>query len=108
MRGGENIVNTRNGSAVPWLPPETIVETRCAINARELTPLPAPPVPRDVQAMLQANAAYEALCVEAILNDSYETAWRALRLHPLIANAAQARAILDRVWNTRGNPPNRD
>ncbi len=108
VRGGENIVNTRNGSAVPWLPPETIVETRCAINGRELTPLPAPPVPRDVQAMLQANAAYEALCVEAILNDSYETAWRALRLHPLIANAAQARAILDRVWNTRGNPPNRD
>lgn len=105
LRGGEYVVNARNDSSAPWLPPDTIVETFCQINARTIMLRPAAPTPRDVQAMLQNNAAYEALVVDAILNDSYETAWRALRLNPLVANAAQARAILDVVWATRGYPP---
>lgn len=105
VRGGEAIVNARNDASAPWLPPDTILETFCRINAREITPRPAAPAPRDVQAMLQNNAAYEALAVDAVLNDSYETAWRALRLNPLVANAAQAREILDLIWKTRGYPP---
>lgn len=104
-RGGEAVVNVRNDDSVPWLPPDTIVETHCRINAQSVTPFPAAPAPRDVQAMLQNNAAYEALAVDAILNDSYETAWRALRLNPLVANAAQAREILDFIWKARGYPP---
>jgi len=104
IRGGAAIVNTRNDSAASWLPPDTIVETHCAIRAQAIRPRPFAPTPRDAQAMLQRNAAYEALVVDAILNDSYDTAWRALRLHPLIANAAQAREILDLVWASRGYP----
>ena len=106
LRGGEYIVNARNGSSAPWLAPDTILETFFQINAREITPRPAAPTPRDVQVMLQTNAVYEALVTDAILNDSYDTAWRALCLNPLIANAAQAREILDFVWPTRGYPPN--
>lgn len=105
VRGGEAIVNARNDASAPWLPPDTILETFCRINAHEITPRPAAPAPRDVQAMLQNNAAYEALAVDAVLNDSYETAWRALRLNPLVANVAQAREILDLIWKTRGYPP---
>lgn len=105
IRDGEFVVNARNGSSAAWLPPDTILETLCEINARAIKPRPAAPTPRDVMAMLQNNAAYEALVVDAILNDSYDSAWRALRLNPSIANAAQARAILDVVWRTRGYPP---
>lgn len=104
LRGGEHIVNARNEASAPWLPPDTILETFCEINAQQITPRPAAPTPRDVQAMLQTNAAYEALVVDAILNDSYDTAWRALCLNPLIANAAQARDILDLIWMTRRYP----
>ena len=106
LRGGEYIVNARNGSSASWLAPDTVLETFCKISTREIAPRPAAPTPRDVQAMLQNNAAYEALVTDAILNDSYDTAWRALCLNPLIANAAQARAILDLVWATRGYPSN--
>jgi 6-phospho-beta-glucosidase len=109
LRGGEFVVNARNTSSASWLPSDTIVETFCEINARqplgaEIKPRPFAPTPRDVQAMLQVNAAYEALVVDAILNDSYDMAWRALRLNPLLTNAAQAREILDLVWATRGYP----
>jgi 6-phospho-beta-glucosidase len=103
--GGEHIVNTRNGNAMPWLSSDTIIETRCQISAQGITPELAPSIPPDIQAMLQGNAAYESLVVDAILEDSYDTAWRALRLNPLIANADQAREILDLVWATRGFPP---
>src|SRR5581483_671462 len=104
IRGGAAIGNTRNDSAASWLPPDTIVETHCAIRAQAIRPRPFAPTPRDAQAMLQRNAAYEALVVDAILNDSYDTAWRALRLHPLIANEAPAREIFDLVWASRGYP----
>jgi 6-phospho-beta-glucosidase len=105
LRGGEYIVNARNGASASWLPSDTILETFCEINAQRITPRLAAPTPRDIQAMLQTNAAYEALAVDAILNDSYETAWRALCLNPLIVNAAQARDILDWVWAMREYPP---
>ena len=105
LGAGTQSVNARNGAALPWLPPDTIVETRCEINPQGVTAQPSPTIPpRDVQAMVQLNAAYEALLVEAILTESYETAWRALRLSPLVANTAQARALLDMVWHTRGYP----
>jgi 6-phospho-beta-glucosidase len=105
VQGGEGIVNARNGDALPWLPPDTIIETRCRINSQMISPEPAAPAPRDVKAMLQLYAGYESLVVDAILNDSYETAWRALRLNPLVASTAQARAILDLIWERRGFPP---
>lgn len=105
LRGGEQIVNARNGTAIPWLPPDTNIEARSTINSRGVVPQAAASAPRDVQAMVQLNAAYESLVVDAILEDSYETAWRALRLNPLVQSATQGRAILDLIWKTRGFPP---
>lgn len=99
------IVNVPNDATVPFLPRDTIVEVRAHVSPQGVHPYPTAPVPRDGMAMLQTNAAYEALVVEALLEDSYAKAWRALRLNPLVRSAAQARAILDMVWSTRGYPP---
>lgn len=91
----DHIVNVRNGESVPFLPSETIVEVRSRVSSQGIVPYVTALVPRDVQAMLQTNAAYEALVVEAILEESYDKAWRALRLNPLVSSAAKARAMLD-------------
>jgi 6-phospho-beta-glucosidase len=105
LQSGDYIVNTPNGNAIPWLPPATIIETRARIAPQGVAPYPAAGAPRDAQAMLQLNSAFESLVVDAILEDSYEAAWRALRLNPLVKSSAQARDILDLVWPTRGFPP---
>lgn len=97
----EHIVNVPNGETVPFLPPDTIIETRARVSPQGIEARPCPPVPRDVQAMLQLNSAYEALVVEAIMEDSYVKAWRALELNPLIHGADQARAILDMLWSEK-------
>lgn len=98
---GEMIVNTRNRQSVPFLPQETIVEVRAQVSPQGIIPYVTTAVPRDVQAMLQTNAAYEALVVEAILEESYDKAWRALRLNPLVSSAAKAREMLDVIVNNR-------
>lgn len=96
-QAGDHIVNTRNGESIPFLPPETIVEVRGRVSPDGFLPYVTNGAPRDVQAMLQTNAAYEALVVEAILERSYDKAWRALRVNPLVRSAAQAREIVEVV-----------
>lgn len=97
----DHIVNLRNGETVPFLPPDTTVETRARVSPQGIEAHPCPPVRRDVQAMIQLNSAYEALVVDAILEDSYAKAWLALELNPLIHGADQARAILDMLWSEK-------
>lgn len=50
------------------------------------------------RALLQTNAAYEMLTVEAIVECDRAKALKALLINPLIRTADQARGTLDRVW----------
>lgn len=50
------------------------------------------------RALLQINAAYEMLAVEAIVERDRAQALRALLLNPLIRTADQAKGTLERVW----------
>ena len=92
------IVNTDNEGTIPWLPPDAIIEVPCVVSASGAHPLTVGPVPPDVQAFLVRNCAYEMLAVEAIVERSYDGALRALMLNPMIRDATQARAVLERVW----------
>ncbi len=92
------IVNVDNGDTIPWLPREAIVELPCVVGATGARPLPAAELPQDLCAFLQANCAYEMLAVQAIAERSYGLAWRALLANPMLADADQAREVLERVW----------
>jgi 6-phospho-beta-glucosidase len=94
------IINTDNQGTIPWLPPEAIIEVPCVVGACGARPLTVGSVPPDVQAFLVRNCAYEMLAVQAMVERSYDGALRALMLNPLIHNATQARAVLERVWPT--------
>jgi 6-phospho-beta-glucosidase len=96
------IVNTDNQGTIAWLPPEAIIEVPCVVGASGAHPLTVGPVPADVRAFLVRNCAYEMLAVRAIVERSYDGALRALMLNPLIHNATQARAVLERVWPAAG------
>ncbi len=92
------IVSVDNGSAIPWLPEDAIVELPAIVGADGARPLAAGEVPADVKAMVQMNAAYEILAVEAIVERSYEKALRALMANWMVHNAGQAKGILDLIW----------
>jgi len=98
------IVNVQNQGAIPWLPAEGIVELPCVVGASGAHPLTTGPTPLDVQAFLQRNCAYEMLAVQAIVEQSYDLALRALLLNPLIRGAEEARAVLEKVWPTAPKP----
>ncbi len=101
------IVNVDNGSAIPWLPAETIVELPAIVGANGVYPLAMGEVPGDVKAMVQMNAAYEMLAVEAIVERSYEKALRALMANWMVHNAGQAKGILDLIWPEEGEKTKR-
>lgn len=92
------IVNVPNGPAISWLPTDAIVEVPCALSARAVWPLVPGPAPKDVIALTQSNCAYEQLLVEAVVERSYDKAWRAMTLNPLVRDAALARQILSHIW----------
>jgi 6-phospho-beta-glucosidase len=97
-RRAVHIVNVRNGTLWPWLPPETAVEV-CAVVGRDgAQALAIDMVQPELRALLIAFASYEQLAVEAIISGSRDTALRALLANPFIPTADQAEALLERVW----------
>jgi len=98
------IVNVDNGCTIPWLPAEGIVELPCIVGASGAHPLTVGPAPLDVMAFSQCNCAYEMLAVQAIVEQSYDLALRALLLNPMIRDVEQARAVLEKVWPAAPKP----
>lgn len=92
------ILNVRNGTAVPWMPPEAIVELPTVVTRQGFYPLQAPKTPPDIQAMVRVNAVFEMLWVEAVVERSYDKALRAMMLNHLVSNLDQARDILKEIW----------
>ena len=97
-----HILNVGNGTTLPWMPAESIVELPVEVSRDGFTPVKPPRLPRDLRAMLQVNAAFEMLWVEAIVERSYEKALRAMMLNHLVTSLDQARAILDKIWAWKG------
>jgi 6-phospho-beta-glucosidase len=92
------ILNVTNNGALAWMPPEAIVELPVVVTRQGFYPLDPPNAPPDVQALVRLNATFEMLWVEAVVEQSYPTALRAMRLNHLVPNLDQARALLDAIW----------
>jgi 6-phospho-beta-glucosidase len=99
---GEFVLNVSNRSALPWLPDDAIIETRCQLTADgRAQPLPtrAPlALDADLIARIQLNNAYEQLIVQAFLEQDRGKALRALTMNPLVGSVDKARAVLDNMW----------
>jgi len=96
--GGEHILNVANDGALPFLPPEVVVETPAAVAAGRIAALHIieqrnsrafvgqHPVPEEVIALISRVKVYEILAVRAAVEGSRESALRALYAHPLLDN----------------------
>jgi 6-phospho-beta-glucosidase len=91
-------VNSTNNGLVTGVPDDTIVEVTSDIIDGQIVAHAPGSLPPDALARLQANAAYERLLVEAILDKSPETLLRAFLLNPLIPSYDVAREIVAEIW----------
>lgn len=91
-------LNIRNGTLLPWLPAEAIVELPAVVTGHGFYPLRPARLEPDLQAMVRTNAAMEMLWVEAVVEHARDKALRAMALNPMIHHLDQARAVLREIW----------
>ncbi|MBD9702799.1 6-phospho-beta-glucosidase [Streptomyces caniscabiei] len=91
------VVNTRNGDTLPFLPADAVIEVQAAVGPDGAAPLPVPTVD-PLYAGLMANVtAYEDLALDAALRGGRDRVFRALLSHPLIGQYEYAEALTDRL-----------
>jgi 6-phospho-beta-glucosidase len=91
--GASLIVDVRNGSTVPELPPAACIEAPCAVGAGGARPLPQRPLDPPIRGLIQHVKAYEELAIRAALSRSRRDLYLALITHPLTPSAARAESI---------------
>ena len=88
------IVNARNGSAVPQLPADLVLEMPCTIDGTGATPLPVAPLDLHQLGLISSVRASERAAISAIEKGSREEALRAFTIHPLVGSPVIARQLL--------------
>lgn len=92
------ILNVVNGTTVPWMPPQAIIETPTLVSGHGFVPLQPAEAPLDLQAMVRLNATFEMLWAEAVVEKDYPKALRAMMLNHLVRDLDTAKAILKEIW----------
>jgi 6-phospho-beta-glucosidase len=92
------ILNIVNGTAIPWMPAQAIVETPTLVTGHGFVPLQPGEAPLDLQAMVRLNATFEMLWAEAVVEKDYSKALRAMMLNHLVHDLDTAKAILKEIW----------
>ncbi|RJL35394.1 6-phospho-beta-glucosidase [Bailinhaonella thermotolerans] len=87
-RGDVQVVNVRNGGALPFLPDEAVVEVPARITATGAVPEPVAPVEPLYAGLIAHVSAYEELALKAALNGGAGLVSDALLAHPLIGQAS--------------------
>jgi 6-phospho-beta-glucosidase len=93
-RPAEVIVNTRNGSAVPFLEADDVVEVPALVDGGGLHPLAGGELPRSARGLVTQVKEYERTLVEAAVTGDAGLAELALSLHPLVPGISVARDLL--------------
>ncbi len=95
--GDVQVVNVKNGGAIPNLDETDVVEVPCRISAEGAVPQPQRPLPPEMLGLVQQVKAYERLTVEAATTGDRDTAVKALMANPLVANYRLAGTVVDEI-----------
>ncbi|MEU7854545.1 6-phospho-beta-glucosidase [Nonomuraea sp. NPDC049141] len=96
-KGDVQVVNVRNGSTLPFLPTDAVVEVPARITGAGPVPLPVAPLPPAISGLVAHVTAYESLALEAALHGGRDRVFDALLAHPLIGQIDQAETLADRL-----------
>lgn len=93
--GDVQVVNVRNGGALPDLPDDAVVEIPARIDRDGAHPAPLAPMAPEIRGLVQAVRAYEDLAVQAAVHGDRTAAEKALLAHPLVGQFSVARPLLE-------------
>jgi 6-phospho-beta-glucosidase len=93
--GDSQVVNVRNGGALPGLPDDAVVEIPAVIDRDGAHPQPLAAMAPEIRGLVQAVKAYEDLAVVAAVHGDRAVAEKALLAHPLVGRFSVARPLLD-------------
>jgi len=91
---GRLIVNVANGTTLPELPADLVIEVPCRVDGTGAHPLPASPLDLHQLGLLASVRASERAAIEAIATGSAEAALRAFALSPLVDSVDTAQRLL--------------
>jgi 6-phospho-beta-glucosidase len=91
------ILNVANGSTIPQLPADAVIETVCAVDANGARPVPTKPLTLHQLGLLAAVKSSERDAIDAALTRSRDLAVRAFATHPLIGSGPAANELA-RLW----------
>jgi len=92
--GDVQVVNVRNGGAIPNLPLDDVVEVAATIDAEGAHPLPVAPLSEEMLGLVQHAKAYERLTIRAATSGDRVLALRALLSNPLVPDYPTASGLL--------------
>jgi 6-phospho-beta-glucosidase len=93
--GDVQVVNVRNGGAIPNLPDDAVVEVAATIDRDGARPLPVAPLAPDMLGLVEHAKAYELLTARAAKSGDRTAALRALRANPLVGDYERAKPMLE-------------
>jgi len=93
--GDVQVVNVRNGGALPGLPDDAAVEIPARIDRDGAHPLALAPLAPEMRGLVQAVKAYEDLAVQAAIQGDRVLVEKALLAHPLVGQHAIARPLTE-------------
>ena len=82
--GDVQVVDVRNGNAMPDLDADDVVEVPARIDREGAHPLPQPPMARPMRDLVRAVKAFERLAIRAAQSGERDDVRRALAAHPLV------------------------
>ena len=91
------VVNVRNGGAIPNLPDDDIVEIPARIDRDGAHPEPTAPLASEMLGIVQHAKAYERLAIRAATTGDRTVALKALIANPLVGDYAGAAPLLDEL-----------
>jgi 6-phospho-beta-glucosidase len=93
--GDVQVVDVRNGGALPDLPDTAVVEIPARIDRDGAHPLPLAPLAAEMRGLVEQVKAFEMLTIEAATTGDRRVALRALLANPLIGRWELAVDLLD-------------
>jgi len=94
-RGDIQVVNLRNGGALPFLPDDHVIEVPATVGIDGVTALPVAPVADDIRGLISAVAGYERLALDAAIHGGRDRTLRAMLAHPLVGQFERAEKLTD-------------
>ena len=101
-RPGMVIVNTRNGTSLPFLDPDDVAEVPALIGGGGVAPLTVRELPRSARGLVTQVKEYEREVVNAAVSGDADLAALALALHPLVPGVSVAKEMMSEYRERHG------